>query len=108
MRQRFAAAIFPIARTIRGAALPQGRLRSTRSWAESNWRRISPCRKQLQVSYCYGFPAEIGGGPYDRTPNLPTLDPSQFNYVAVVGSSAAPTLEEAIADWNLLPAGSRD
>jgi hypothetical protein len=59
----------------------------------------------LQASYCYGFPAEIGGGPYDRTANLPALDPSQFSYVAVVGSSAAPTLESAIGAWNALPAG---
>ena len=64
-----------------------------------------PVPQQLQVSYYYGFPAEIGGGPYDRTPNLPTLDPSQFNYIAAVGSSGAPTLEEAIANWNLQPPG---
>jgi hypothetical protein len=65
-----------------------------------------PAPKELQVSYCYGFPAEIGGGAYDRSANLPALDPTQFNFVAVIGSSAAPTLEAAIAAWNLLPAGS--
>ena len=63
--------------------------------------------QQLQVTYCYGFPAEMGGGPYDRTPNLPTLDPSQFDFVAVVGSGLTPTLEAAIANWNVLPAGSQ-
>jgi len=66
-----------------------------------------PPPKQLQVDYCYGFPAEIGGGTYDRTPNLPPLDPSQFDLIAVVGSAAAPTLEAAIAAWNGLSAGSQ-
>jgi hypothetical protein len=66
----------------------------------------SPMPKQVEVSYCYGFPANIGGGPYDRTANLPALDPTQFK-VAVVGSSATPTLEVAIAHWNALPAGSQ-
>ena len=61
--------------------------------------------QQLQVSYYYGFPAEMGGGPYDRTPNLPTLAPAQFNYIAVVGSSATPTLAAAVANWNLQPPG---
>ncbi len=66
-----------------------------------------PLPRQVQVSYNYGFPAEIGGGPYDRTPNLPPLDPSQFNYLAVIGSIAAPTLEAAVTAWNQEPAGSR-
>jgi len=66
-----------------------------------------PMPKKLRVSYYYGFPAEIGGGAYDRTPNLPTLDPSQFNLVAQIGSAAAPTLETAIAKWNHQPAGSK-
>jgi hypothetical protein len=66
-----------------------------------------PAPNELQVSYCYGSPAESGGGPYDRSLSLPTLDPSQFNFVVVIGSGAAPTLEGAIADWNLLPAGSK-
>jgi hypothetical protein len=65
-----------------------------------------PPPQELRASYCYGFPAEMGGGPYDRTPNLPALDPSQFNLTAVIGSAAAPTLEAAIAAWNLLPPGS--
>jgi hypothetical protein len=63
--------------------------------------------KQLQVTYCYGFPAEIGGGAYDRTQNLPPLDPTQFNLVAVVGSATFPTLEAAIAQWNIEPPGSQ-
>jgi hypothetical protein len=65
-----------------------------------------PVPKQLLVSYCYGFPAEIGGGVYDRTPNLPTLDPSTFTRTLVIGSPATPTLESAISVWNSLPTGS--
>ena len=38
---------------------------------------------------------------------FPTLGPSQFNFIARIGSSAAPTLEAAIAAWNSLPAGSQ-
>ena len=66
-----------------------------------------PPPQRVQVDYCYGFPAEIGGGPYDRTPNLSPLNPNHFNFLAVVGSSAAPTLEAAIAAWNLEPPGSQ-
>jgi len=66
-----------------------------------------PVPQQVEVNYNYGFPAEIGGGPYDRTPSLPALDPNQFDFKVVVGSSAAPTLEAAIAAWNLKPAGSQ-
>jgi len=65
-----------------------------------------PVPRLLQVSYCYGFPAEIGGGPYDRSLNLPTFDLSQFHLVTVVGSAATPTLEAAVAAWNTLPPGS--
>jgi hypothetical protein len=70
-----------------------------------------PLPGQVQIDYYYGFPAEIGGGPYDRTLNLPSLDPNQFNFLAVIAPSAAgpnavPTLEEAIAAWNQAPAGS--
>jgi hypothetical protein len=66
-----------------------------------------PVPRQVRASYYYGFPAEIGGGPYDRTPNLPALDPTQFDFIAVVGSSSAPTLEAAIANWNLEAPGSK-
>lgn len=64
-----------------------------------------PPPQQLQVSYCFGFPAEIGGGPYDRSANLPTPILADPNYVAVVGTTVA-TLEDAIKGWNALPPGS--
>jgi hypothetical protein len=66
-----------------------------------------PVPQQLQVSYHYGFPAEIGGGPYDRTTNLSTLDPTQINFTAVVGYDGTATLEDAIANWNVLSPGSQ-
>jgi len=62
--------------------------------------------KQLRVTYSYGFPAEIGGGSYDRTPNLPALDPSQFGSNIWVTASAA-DLEASITAWNGLAPGSR-
>ena len=63
-----------------------------------------PLPRSLQVTYCYGFPADIGGGPYDRTQciTLPT-DPTLF---AVVGSADYPTLVAAVTAWNALPPGS--
>jgi len=66
-----------------------------------------PVPRQLEVTYCYGFPAEIGGGPYDRTANLPAIDPTAFDYVAVAGSATTPTLEDAVSGWNALPPGSK-
>jgi hypothetical protein len=62
--------------------------------------------RTLLVTYCYGFPAEIGGGPYDRTASLAQLKPVQAQFFAVVGSSGFPTLASAVARWNALPAGS--
>lgn len=62
--------------------------------------------RTLLVTYCYGFPAEIGGGPYDRTASLAQLKPAQAQFFAMVGSSGFPTLASAVARWNALPAGS--
>ena len=66
-----------------------------------------PVSQFVQVNYYYGFPAEIGGGPYDRTASLAAVDPRQFNFVTVVGSSVTPTIEDAVANWNQQPAGSK-
>jgi hypothetical protein len=62
--------------------------------------------RQLRVNYCYGFPADIGGGPYDRTPNLPAFTRAAFPFFAAVGSAATPALEDAIGAWNLQSPGS--
>jgi len=61
---------------------------------------------QLRVNYVYGFPADLGGGPYDRSANLPSLDPKGFAFHAVVGSPATPTVELAIKAWNSQPPGA--
>ena len=66
--------------------------------------------QSLRVTYNYGFPAPIGGGPYDRTGNLdlevPTQDTSQADFFALVGTADFPDLQTAIAQWNLQPAGT--
>lgn len=64
-----------------------------------------PVPQTLLVNYSYGFPAEIGGGPYDRSASLTQINPAQTGFVALVGSASFPTLESAIQQWNLQPAG---
>ncbi|HEX2746110.1 MAG TPA: hypothetical protein VHN16_17155 [Streptosporangiaceae bacterium] len=65
-----------------------------------------PLPQCLQLSYLYGFPAGIAGGPYDRTLSLSQLNPAAAGFFAVVGSAAFPTLESAVTGWNQLAAGS--
>lgn len=66
--------------------------------------------QSLRVSYAYGFPAAIGGGPYDRTGTLGLQSPTQnlaaAHLFAQVGSVEFPDLATAIAAWNALPPGS--
>jgi len=62
--------------------------------------------RQLRVNYCYGFPSDIGGGPYDRSPNLPAFTRTAFPFLALVGSPAAPSLESAVSAWNLQKPGA--
>jgi hypothetical protein len=59
--------------------------------------------RELRVSYSYGSAAQLGGGSYDRTANV--VPPAKAR-VMVVGGSAFPTLESAVAAWNGMPAGS--
>ncbi|WP_213803541.1 hypothetical protein [Granulicella sp. dw_53] len=65
-----------------------------------------PVPSDLRLSFNYGFPAEIGGGSYDRTVSLADLIKAHFSFTAFVGSPATPTLSDAIAAWNLAPRGS--
>jgi len=59
-----------------------------------------PPPTQVEVSYCYGFPAELGGGSYDRSASLSsTLETIQFVWTALVGSPTTPTLESAVDQW---------
>ena len=65
-----------------------------------------PLPQSLRVNYSYGFPAPLGGGPYDRSASLPLTDPSKLNFFAVAGSAGTPTLESAVALWNQQPPGA--
>jgi hypothetical protein len=70
--------------------------------------------KVLSVSYNYGAPAPMAGGPYDRTPNIvePGTVPgiefanSSDLFIATVGTAKYPTLHSAVAKWNTLPQNS--
>ena len=67
--------------------------------------------RTVLLSYCYGFPAEIGGGPYDRKARLALL-PSQVTWQRVIGAGATNQfgqplrLEEAVTAFNALPSGA--
>ena len=65
-----------------------------------------PLPQSLQLTYQYGFPAQMGGGPYDRSVSLAQLNPAGGTFFAVVGSAEYPTLESAVAGWNELAPGS--
>ncbi|MGH7062543.1 MAG: hypothetical protein ACREET_00545 [Stellaceae bacterium] len=70
-----------------------------------------PPPETVTVSYGYGFPADLGGGPYDRTERLP-LDRETITWQMVVGAGATDifglplTLEAAVAAFNTQPAGA--
>ena len=62
--------------------------------------------KSLLVSYSYGFPAEIAGGPYDRSASLTLPAQAQTQLFAIVGSAAYPTFSSAVEAWNKLAPGA--
>ena len=59
-----------------------------------------PTPRSLFLNYSYGFPAEIAGGPYDRSTFLSPLNAAQVQFFAFVGSLEFPSLEAAVAQWN--------
>ncbi len=63
-----------------------------------------PVPNEIRISYCYGFPAAIGGGPYDRSANLSQLVSLRPGFFAAVNSDAA--LAAAVATWNTQPVGT--
>jgi hypothetical protein len=65
-----------------------------------------PLPESLEVSYLYGFPAEMAGGPYERSAALSQLDPPGADFFAMVGPAGFPDLGSAVAAWNQRPAGS--
>ena len=70
-----------------------------------------PAPTAVTVSYNYGFPADLGGGPYDRTERLP-LDRETVTWQMVIGAGATDifglplTLEAAVAAFNAEPPGA--
>ncbi|WP_157467310.1 hypothetical protein [Edaphobacter aggregans] len=58
----------------------------------------------LRVSYNYGSVTELGGGPYDRSDAIPSNESGTF--LAIVGSEDFPTLESAVAEWNVQKPGT--
>ena len=61
---------------------------------------------ELRVNYCYGSPAEMAGGPYDRTASITAPPAAPSSFLAVVGTPEFPTLEQAVAAWNQQPSGA--
>jgi hypothetical protein len=68
---------------------------------------------QVSASYAYGFPGDLGGGPYDKRDSLdPYLDGTTWQ--AGVHGTPPPgdlrikaTLRDAVKEWNQQPPGSR-
>jgi hypothetical protein len=66
----------------------------------------------VEVAYAYGFPGDLGGGPYDRTASVAPLladlpDPKkvprwQTGVTAAAGPNLFPTLKAAVDAWNTL------
>jgi len=61
----------------------------------------------VEIAYAYGFPGDIGGGPYDRSASaataladLPDPDEAAREQTAVTGGGNA--LQAAVGDWNAL------
>ncbi len=64
-----------------------------------------PIPKLLRLKYSYGSPAEIAGGPYDRTASLVGLHPAHASLFLVIDAATLP-LERAVAQWNALVASA--
>jgi hypothetical protein len=67
----------------------------------------------VEVGYAYGFSADLGGGPYDRSTFLDSDFARRVTWQRGVGREVTPvpgelvtTLAEAIDDWNAAPAGT--
>jgi hypothetical protein len=61
-----------------------------------------PARNDLvEVSYCYGFSTELGGGPYNRILFAPSLSTTPHQ-IHVLKGSAISTLKQALDMWATL------
>ncbi len=84
-------------------APPSGRIAIDPELGRIAFAADLPLPQSLLLNYSFGSPAEIGGGPYDRSAALVTLQPAQATFFCLVGRDA-PTLENAVANWNTLVA----
>jgi hypothetical protein len=70
-----------------------------------------PAPGAVTLDYNYGFPADIGGGPYDRSSRLP-LDRSTVTWSRIIGAGATDifgvplTLADAVAEFNAQQSGA--
>ncbi|MBN9559407.1 MAG: hypothetical protein J0H14_01600 [Alphaproteobacteria bacterium] len=70
-----------------------------------------PAPAAVTLDYNYGFPADLGGGPYDRSSRLP-LDRSTVTWSRIIGAGATDifgvplTLADAVAEFNARPPGA--
>jgi hypothetical protein len=55
--------------------------------------------QSLQVSYNYGFSADLGGGPYDRRERLAEITPGGLRELQVGQAKTYATLAAALTDW---------
>jgi hypothetical protein len=93
------------------AAAPAGKIAIDPVLGRIEFASDLPSPATVTVDYHYGFPAELGGGPYDRSQTL-LFDRTQVTWSQIVGAGATDmfgvpiTLEAAIAAFNAQPAGS--
>lgn len=93
------------------AAVPSGKVAIDPELGRIAFAADLPAPGVVSLDYNYGFPADLGGGPYDRAVNL-ALDRSRVTWSQVVGAGATDifgvplTLEAAVALFNAQPAGT--
>jgi hypothetical protein len=88
-----------------GCSVPSGMIAIDTELGRIQYAADLSLPTSLQVTYWYGFPGPIGGGPYDRSASLATVDPAGAGFFAIVGPGGFATLESAVAGWNTFAAG---
>ena len=58
-----------------------------------------PAPGPVTLDYNYGFPAELGGGPYDRTNDVTALNQSGVTWTQMVGAGAVGHLTACPSRW---------
>lgn len=68
---------------------------------------------EVRVSYAYGFSGDVGGGPYNRRQSVTSSLTRKITWQAGVSKEVAAVpgtifdkIADAVAEWNLQPAGS--